>query len=104
MLSPEQIYLPNCNIDDLVYVVYKPKPKECSLDKLDEHIDLPDTLLRLMYAHIAWVLTTNIVGYDGNKYPSLYQTYEKELISAQTTMAVAPDSMEATLDIPKGFY
>ena len=104
MLSPEQIYLPNVMIDDIVYVIYKPKPKEVSLSLLDEPIDLPDTLLRVLYAHIGWVLTTNTIGYDGNKYPSLYQTYEKELIAAQQSMAVAPDNYEPTLHLLKGFY
>lgn len=96
------LYFPHCRESDVIYVKYKPKPIKATTAAMDAEIDLPDTLLDVLYAYIPLRVITGIQGYT-QLYPNLLNTYNLELQKAREVGAVVPDNLEAKYVAQKGF-
>lgn len=101
-LDQETLYFPECKETDLIYVQYKPKPLISSTAVMDKEIDLPDTLLDVLFAYIPLKIITGVDGYT-QLYPNLINQYNEKLLEAKAMGAVVSDSMEAKYVAWKGF-
>lgn len=103
MVDQTTMYFPNCAEGMIIYVEYQLKPKEVSLDKLSDEIDLPDTLLESLYAYINLKVLS---GIESNRqfYPNLLNTYNQTIQEARANQAVLPSGMSSSLQNKKGFY
>ena len=63
---------------------------------LDEELDLPDTLLDVLYSFVTLKIITGLSGIEGIRqfYPSVLSAYNQEIQKAQASGAIIPQSWE----------
>lgn len=96
------LYFPNANDGDTIYVSYKPKPVMAKVDELNKDIDLPDSLLEVLYAFLSMRFVSSIEGFE-RMYPNAIAIYDKKLAEARNNQPILVGSMVDCLNKKKGF-
>lgn len=108
-INQNTLYFPNCKCEDIIYVIYKVKPKvytleDCSISEEDsEELYLPDTLMRCFYSYIDLRIISTVGGHK-ELYANTLQEYQQALEKAMMRSDTLPRGLETTLNLKKGFY
>ena len=94
-IDQKTLYFPHCKESEIIYVKYKPKPIKASISAMDAEIDLPDTLVNVLYAFVHLKIDTGLASTEGmrNFYPNILAAYNQEIEKAMHTGAVVPNSL-----------
>lgn len=98
-LDQKTLYFPLAKPGSLIYVDYKPKPRLST--ELDSEVDVPDTLLGVLYAFVA-LKTVSSIDMNSQFMPQIVSTYNKRMEEAILQQAVLADTMDVSKNHWKG--
>lgn len=103
IIDQNTLYFPECEERSKIYVTYKVRPKQYTLDDINEKVCLPETLLDCLYSFIDLRAVSSIEGFK-EFYPNLLNSYNMQLEKALMNSYVLPTELVTKLEFKKGFY